>query len=138
MVLGALRLSRTVLDKYPDMLSAHLIGRLLPEIKNYDYIRRLINQCDNEGFLHNCLVPLKHYLPSPGGPLKYSLEGHNFAIFGCSLTHDMRYVVSISNRFISWDITTSEVCRDIDPRADGMILGMAVSPDDRFAVAFTR
>ena len=51
-----------------------------------------------------------------GGPLKYSLEGHNFAIFGCSLTNDKRYVVSISNRFISWDVNTSEVCRDIDPR----------------------
>ena len=72
-----------------------------------------------------------------GGPLKYSLEGHRFAIFGSSLTHDKRYVVSISNRFISWDINTSEVCRDIDPRADGMILGLAITVDDRYAAAFT-
>jgi hypothetical protein len=64
-------------------------------------------------------MPLKNYLPSPGGPLKYSLEGHKFAIFGCSLTYDKRYVVSISNRFISWDVSTSEICRDIDPRAEG-------------------
>ena len=75
LVLGALQLSRTVLDKYPDMLSAHLIARLLPEMKNLMYIRSLIHQCDNEGFIHNCLVPLRHYLASPGGPLKYSLEG---------------------------------------------------------------
>ena len=72
-----------------------------------------------------------------GGPLKYSLEGHRFAIFGSSLTHDKRYVVSISNRFISWDVNTSEVCRDIDPRADGMILGLAITVDDRYAAAFT-
>ena len=119
------------------MLSAHLIGRLLPEMKNLMYIRSLIHQCDNEGFIHNCLVPLRHYLASPGGPLKYSLEGHKFAIFGCSLTHDKRYVVSISNRFLSWDVNTSEVCRDIDPRSDGMILSLALSQDDRFAAAFT-
>ena len=75
LVLGALQLSRTVLDKYPDMLSAHLIARLLPEMKNLMYIRSLIHQCDNEGFIHNSLVPLRHYLASPGGPLKYSLEG---------------------------------------------------------------
>ena len=57
------------------MLSAHLIARLLPEMKNLMYIRSLIHQCDNEGFIHNSLVPLRHYLASPGGPLKYSLEG---------------------------------------------------------------
>ena len=66
MVLGAFQLSRTVLDKYPDMLSAHLIGRLLPEINNHWHIRNLILQCDNEGFEHNCLVPMKYYLNSPG------------------------------------------------------------------------
>ena len=66
MVLGAFQLSRVVLDKYPDMLSAHLIGRLLPEITNHWHIRDLIMQCDNEGFTHNCMVPLKYYLNSPG------------------------------------------------------------------------
>ena len=119
------------------MLSAHFIGRLMPETKNSTYIRSLIHQCDNEGFLHNALVPLRHYLYSPGGPLKYTLEGHKFAIFGCNLTHDKRYVVSVSNRFLSWDISSSEICRDIDPRSDGMILGLALSTDDRFAAAFT-
>ena len=72
--MGALQLSRTVLDKYPDMLSAHFIGRLLPEVRNLSYIRSLVHQCDNEGFVHNCLVPLRHYLASPGGPLKVSLQ----------------------------------------------------------------
>ena len=49
LVLGALQLSRTVLDKYPDMLSAQFIGRLLPEMRNLMYIRSLIQQCDQEG-----------------------------------------------------------------------------------------
>ena len=60
--------------------------------------RKLLVQCDSEGFLHNCLVPLRHYLPSPGGPLKYSLEGHRFAIFSCCVSTDKRYVVSVSNK----------------------------------------
>ena len=46
-------------------------------------------------------------------------------------------MVSISNRFISFDVNTSEICRDIDPRSDGMILGLAITQDDRFAAAFT-
>ena len=46
-------------------------------------------------------------------------------------------MVSISNRFLSWDVSSSEICRDIDPRSDGMILGLALSMDDRFAAAYT-
>lgn len=41
-------------------------------------------------------------------------------------------------RFISWDVATSEVCRDIDPRTDGIMLGMCLTSDNRFAAAFTR
>lgn len=96
-----------------------------------------MRQCDDVGFQHNCLVPLRHSLEAPGGPLKYSLDGHNFAVFGCSLTSDQRYVISTSTRFISWDLATSEVCRDIDPQAQGIMLGMAISKDNRFVVSFT-
>jgi hypothetical protein len=34
-------------------------------------------------------------------------------------------------RFISWDVSTSEVCRDIDPRTDGIMLGMSLTADNR-------
>ena len=44
LVLGALRLSRTVLDRYPDMLAAHLIARLLPERNTNEWIRILLRQ----------------------------------------------------------------------------------------------
>ena len=47
LILGALRLSRTVLDRYPDMLAAHLVARLLPERNTYEWIRTLLRQgCD--------------------------------------------------------------------------------------------
>ncbi|XP_059080387.1 NACHT and WD repeat domain-containing protein 2-like [Tigriopus californicus] len=137
LVMCAFRLSRTVLDKFPDMIAPHLVGRLLPSIRNYNLIRNLILQCDSSGLKHNCLSPLSHCMESPGGPLLYSLEGHRFAIFGCSLTNDKRYVVSISTRLISWDLKTSEVCRDIDPQPTGIMLGMALSDDSQYAAAFT-
>ena len=41
-------------------------------------------------------------------------------------------------RFISWDLSTSEICRDIDPQVEGIMLGLAVSNDSRWAGAFTR
>lgn len=50
------------------------------------------------------------YLLFIGGPLKYSLEGHQFAVFAFRLTPDFRYIVSISNKFITWDVSTRLVC----------------------------
>ena len=40
-------------------------------------------------------------------------------------------------RFISWDLETSEVCRDVDPGGQGLMLGLAVSSDNRFVASFT-
>ena len=43
-----------------------------------------------EGIKQNALVPTYHCMHTPGGPLKYSLEGHQFAIFAMKLTSDNR------------------------------------------------
>ena len=66
-----------------------------------------------------------------------TVPGHNFAIFGFSLTSGGRYVISVSNKFLTWDLASSEVCRDVDPGCEGLMLGLAVSPDYRQAAAFT-
>ena len=55
---------------YPGMLSAQLVGRLLPEIEHSDNIRNLLQQCDTEGIKQNALVPTYHSMHTPGGPLK--------------------------------------------------------------------
>ena len=47
-------------------------------------------QCDEEGLVQNALVPTYHCMHTPGGPLKYSLEGHQFAVFSFKLTTDFR------------------------------------------------
>ena len=89
LVADSLRLGGAILGQYPDMLSPQLVGRLLSEVDDNENIRDLLRQCDDEGLFHNALVPTYHCMHTPGGPLKYSLEGHQFAVFGFKLTSDL-------------------------------------------------
>ena len=106
LVADSLRLGGAILDQYPDMLAPQLIGRLLSESDSNRNIKSLLGQCDEEGLVQNALIPTYHCMHTPGGPLKYSLEGHPFAIFAFRLTPDFRYIVSVSNKFITWDVAT--------------------------------
>ena len=109
LVADSLRLGGAILGQYPDMLAPQLVGRLLSEMENNENIRSLLRQCDEEGLHHNALVPTYHCMHTPGGPLKFSLEGHPFAVFAFKLTSDFRYIVSVSNKFITWDVSTSDL-----------------------------
>ncbi|XP_008551438.1 NACHT and WD repeat domain-containing protein 2 [Microplitis demolitor] len=137
LVADALRLGGAILGNHPNMLAPQLVGRLLPEIENNNNVRMLLRACDNDGIKDCSLMPLYHCLHTPGGPLKYSLEGHQFAVFGFCLTSDYRYVVSISNRFITWDLSTSDMTRDVNPGIEGVMQQLVLSPDNRYAAAFT-
>ena len=68
---------------------------------------------------------------------QYSLEGHQFAVFGFCLTSDLRYIVSISNKFITWDLSTSDLTRDVNPGIEGIMQQLVLSPDNRFVAAYT-
>ena len=85
--------------------------------------RSLLQQCDDEGLEHNGLVPTFHCMHTPGGPLKYSMEGHQFAIFAMRLTSDSRYIVSVSNRFITFDVVTSDLAGQVYPGVEGLMMG---------------
>ena len=74
---------------------------------------------------------------TPGGPLKYSLEGHQFAIFAMKLTSDNRYIISCSNKFITFDVVTSDLARQVYPKVEGLMMGLELSPDNKFAAAYT-
>ncbi|EFX69546.1 hypothetical protein DAPPUDRAFT_202786 [Daphnia pulex] len=137
LVADALRLGGAILTQYPDLLASQLIGRLLPEAGANLNVRRLLEQCDKEGINHCALMPTAHCLHTPGGPLKYSLEGHQFAVFGVCLTSDARFVVSVSNKFLIWDLSTSDLTRAVNPGIEGVFQGLILSPDDRFAAAWT-
>ena len=119
------------------MLAAQLTGRLLSVLDDSVNIQNLLRQCDEEGPIQNALVPTYHCMHTPGGPLKYSLEGHVFAVFGFKLTSDFRYIVSVSNQFISWDISSSDLARQVNPKVEGLMMGLEISPDNRYIAAYT-
>ncbi|XP_039275654.1 NACHT and WD repeat domain-containing protein 2 [Nilaparvata lugens] len=137
LVADALRLGGAILSVYPDMLAPQLVGRLLPEIGTNPNVKMLLQQCDQFGPENCALLPFFHCLHTPGGPLKYSLEGHQFAVFDFRMTDDYRYIVSISNKFITWDLSTSDLTRDVNPGLEGIMQRLCLSPDNRFAAAFT-
>ena len=37
------------------------------------------------------------------------MEGHQFGIFCIKMTSDNRYIVSVSNKFITFDVVTSDL-----------------------------
>lgn len=137
LVADALRLGGAVLGPYPNMLAPQLIGRLLPEVGPNPNIKMLLTDCDGKGPKQCALLPVYHCLHTPGGPLKYSLEGHQFAVFAICMTSDYRYVVSISNRFITWDLSTSDLTRDVNPNIEGIMQQLVLSPDNKWAAAYT-
>merc|ERR1719270_2709820 len=137
LVADSLRLGGAILKFYPGMLAAQLVSRLLPEIEHSENIRNLLRQCDEEGIKQNALVPTYHCMHTPGGPLKYSLEGYQFAIFAMKLTPDNRYIISVSNKFITFDAVTSDLARQVYPKVEGLMIGLELSPDNKFAAAFT-
>ena len=49
----------------------------------------------------------------------------------------LKLYISVSTKFLTWDLATSEVCRDVDPQLEGLMLGLAVSRDNRQAAAYT-
>lgn len=136
-VADGMRLGGVVLAQHPDMLASQIIGRLLPVKDIYPRVRGLIEQCDQEGIQHCALVPAFHVLHTPGGPLKYSLEGHSFAIFGFCLTSDQRFVLTVSNKFLMFDLMTGEITCDVNPDIPGIMQTLALSSDDKYALSYT-
>ncbi|XP_035219910.1 NACHT and WD repeat domain-containing protein 2-like [Stegodyphus dumicola] len=136
-VADGMRLGGVVLAQHPDMLASQIIGRLLPVKDIYSRVKGLIVQCDNLGTQHCALVPAFHILHTPGGPLKYSLEGHPFAIFGFCLTSDQRFVLTVSNKFLMFDLMTGEITCDVDPEIPGIMQALALSADDKYAITYT-
>jgi len=137
LVADSIRLGGAILKHYPEMLASQLLGRLLPERRHCSNIRRLLQQCDEEGIKQNALVPTFHCMHTPGGPLKYSMEGHQFAIFAMKMTSDNRYIVSVSNKFITFDVVTSDLARQVYPGVEGLMVDLELSADNKFAAAYT-
>ncbi|GIX75968.1 NACHT and WD repeat domain-containing protein 2 [Caerostris extrusa] len=136
-VADGMRLGGVILAQHPDMLASQIIGRLLPVKDIYPRVKGLIEQCDRLGTQHCALIPAFHILHTPGGPLKYSLEGHPFAVFDSAFTSDKRFILTISNKFLMFDLMTGEITCDINPEIPGIMQALALNSDDKYAVAFT-
>ena len=141
LVRDTVRLASTAVVKYPFVIASQISGRLLPYYRNNGAIKAFINQCDDIGLGLNSLVPMHHCMHTPGGPLQYSLEGHYLTPYGVQITSDNRYLISVSNTFIVWDLINGDIVhmnpKEDEPKITGIMQTMALTPDDSHAIATT-
>ena len=79
--------------------------------------------------------------PSQTSMCIFSIQLDNNKIINHNFSQNtiLKYDHKLSSfRFVSFDISTSEICRDIDPKSDGMMMGMVITADSRFTAAFTK
>lgn len=133
----ALRLSSSVLAADPNNLACQIVGRLLPFYTTCQKIASFIDQCESIGLEHMALVPAFNTLASPGGPLVYSLEAHQFAVYGLEVVSAGQHLLTISNKFIIFDLSSGDIVRMIDPRIEGIMTYLSVASDQRYCVTVT-
>ncbi|CAF3329325.1 unnamed protein product [Rotaria socialis] len=133
----ALRLSSSVLASDPNNLACQIMGRLLPFYTTCSKIASLIDQCESTGLQVMGLVPAFNTLASPGGPLVYSLEAHQFAIYGLEVVSSGQSLLTVSNKFIVFDLSSGDIVRTIDPKIEGIMTYLSIAPDQRHCVTIT-
>ena len=133
----ALRLSSSVLAADPNNLVCQIVGRLLPFYTTCRKIASFIDQCESIGLQHMGLIPAFNTLASPGGPLVYSLEAHQFAVYGLEVVSAGQHLLTVSNKFIVFDLSSGDIVRIIDPRIEGIMTYLSVAPDQRYCVTTT-
>ncbi|CAF0870188.1 unnamed protein product [Adineta ricciae] len=133
----ALRLSSSVLAADPNNLACQIIGRLLPFYTTCRKIASFIDQCESTGLQVMGLVPAYNTLASPGGPLVYSLEAHQFAVYGLEVVSAGQHLLTVSNKFIVFDLSSGDIVRIIDPKIEGIMTFLSVAPDQRYCVTTT-
>ena len=133
----ALRLSSSVLAADPNNLACQIIGRLLPFYTTCRKIASFIDQCESTGLEVMGLVPAFNTLASPGGPLVYSLEAHQFAVYGLEVVSAGQHLLTVSNKFIVFDLSSGDIVRIIDPKIEGIMTFLALAPDQRYCVTTT-
>ncbi len=133
----ALRLSSSVLAADPNNLACQIIGRLLPFYTTCRKIASFIDQCESIGLQHMGLIPAFNTLASPGGPLVYSLEAHQFAVYGLEVVSAGQHLLTVSNKFIVFDLSSGDIVRIIDPKIEGIMTFLSIAPDQRYCVTTT-
>ena len=141
LVSDALRLSSSILSISATNLVPQIIGRLLPytfiNSKKFDNVRSLIEECESDGLKDSALVPAFNCFHVPGGPLVYSLEAHPFAVYGITLMADDTQLLSVSNKFIIFDLSSGDIVRVINPGIEGILQSLSAASDKKYCVSFS-
>ena len=76
-------------------------------------------------------------MDTPGGPLQLLLVGHTNP--PCiAVTTDSKYLVSVSLKVIIWDLSSGEIFREIEPKLEGLMLSLCLTPNDSTGLAHTQ
>ncbi len=141
LVSDALRLASSILSVSSTNLVPQIIGRLLPYMfmsaRKFLNVKQLILECEDDGLKDCAFVPAFNCFHSPGGPLVYSLEAHPFAVYGICLMADGTQLLSVSNKFIIFDLSSGDVMRVINPQIEGILQSLSVSLDRKYCVSFS-
>jgi hypothetical protein len=140
LVSDALRLASSILSASSTNLVPQIIGRLLPYTfinSKFSNIKSLIGECEEDGLKDSAFVPAFNCFQVPGGPLVFSLEGHPFAVYGLHLLQEQTQLLSVSNRFIIFDLNSGDIVRVINPGIEGILQSLSVSPDNKYCVSFS-
>ena len=141
LVSDALRLASSILSASPTNLVPQIIGRLLPytfiNSNKFANVRSLIAECEDDGLRDSAFVPAFNCFHVPGGPLVYSLEGHPFAVYGLTLLNEETQLLSVSNRFIIFDLSSGDIVRVINPQIEGILQSLSVSSDRKYCVSYS-
>lgn len=141
LVSDALRLSSSVLSVSASNLVPQIVGRLLPysfiNSKKFSNVKKLIAECESDGLNDCALIPAYNCFHVPGGPLVYSLEAHPFAVYGLCLMANETQLLSVSNKFIIFDLSSGDVVRVINPQIEGILQSLSVSSDKKYCVSFS-
>ena len=141
LVLDALRLASSLLSASATNLAPQIIGRLLPfrfiKSRRFDNVRSLLDKCETDGLENSAFIPAFNCFHSPGGPLVYSLEAHPFGVYGISLMSNDTQLLSVSNKFIIFDLSSGDVVRVVNPQVEGILQAMSLSADKKYCVSFS-
>jgi WD40 repeat protein len=133
LIQSALRLSVNVLVRDQRQLAGQVMGRLMSQAN--PQIETLVKQAE-ERKPWTCLLPLRPNLPTPGGPLIRTLEGHSNVVTSVAITPDGDCVLSASwDRTLRlWDLKTGQTLRTFEGHTD-WVNTVAITPDGFFAVS---
>ncbi|XP_022102527.1 NACHT domain- and WD repeat-containing protein 1-like [Acanthaster planci] len=137
-LLGALRLSSSVISNNPNQLAPELMGRLMDAATTFPRMKSLLEQAKIVGRLSHPMLPVSTCLQPPGGMLLASLEGHTEEVVSMAITSDSRLVVTGSkdNTARIWQIENGTLVHILNGHREA-VYGIEITPDDQSCVTYT-